>query len=162
MLTAKLIRERFDYNPDTGEFFWKKPTNWKIKIGTKAGFIDIDHYKIKIYKKQYMAHRIAWLHYYGEWPKEHLDHIDGNGLNNAISNLRECNMTQNSANRKKHRNNKSGYKGVSLKSHSKKWAAQICHSRKVYHLGYFDNPEEAHEAYKTAANKIFGDFARYE
>ena len=43
---------------------------------------------------------------------KHVDHIDGDKLNNRKSNLRECSRADNMKNRKLNYNNKSGYKGV--------------------------------------------------
>ena len=54
-----------------------------------------------------------------------VDHRDGNGLNNQKSNLRICSRTQNMMNKKKYRNNKSGFKGVTWLRSSKKWISQI-------------------------------------
>ena len=58
----------------------------------------------------------------------------------------------------KHRSNTSGYTGVSWNKRHKKWVAQISSKGKYKHLGYFDDPKEAAEAYKKArkieANKL--------
>jgi HNH endonuclease len=91
---------------------------------------------------------------------EKVDHVDGNGLNNRRSNLRLATAVQNQRNRRKQKNNKSGYKGVSLSGN--KWAAQIKSSDGVIHLGTFLTPELAYEAYCEAARKYHGEFARLE
>lgn len=41
------------------------------------------------------------------------------------------------------------------------FVAQIKFSQKVTHLGYYDTAEEAHAAYRNAAEKHFGEFARF-
>jgi len=88
------------------------------------------------------------------------DHINGNKLDNRKENLRFCNGSQNMANQGKLSNNTSGYKGVTWDKLNKKWKSQI----KVYginiHLGRFINVEDAANAYKEAAIKYFGEFAR--
>lgn len=89
-----------------------------------------------------------------------VDHIDGNGLNNQLHNLRLATDSQNKANRGKQRNNKSGYKGVSWDSRARKWNAQIQVNRRCVHLGYFTDPIEAARAYDAAAPEYFGEFAR--
>jgi hypothetical protein len=61
------------------------------------------------------------------------------------------------------RNNTSGFKGVTeMSGRKKKWRAQISIDRRHTSLGYFYTPEEAHEAYKVAAVRIAGEFARWE
>lgn len=92
-----------------------------------------------------------------------IDHIDGNGLNNTKLNLRKANQSQNTANTGKRKNNKSGFKGVSQtkKSITKPWVAQIRIGTKNCFLGYFKTPEEASEAYKEAAKKHHGEFAKW-
>lgn len=87
-----------------------------------------------------------------------VDHINGDGLDNRRSNLRECSLTQNSANRMMNRNNRLGIKGVL--AGNGRFKAQIqCNGRK-YHLGSYDTPEEAAAAYRGAAIVLFGAFAR--
>ncbi len=93
---------------------------------------------------------------------EIVDHIDGNALNNTRANLRLVNSNQNAWNSKKKSTNKSGYKGVSFSKEKNKWVAQICVGGKVTYLGKYDDPAVAHEAYKEAAKKHFGEFARFD
>jgi hypothetical protein len=96
-----------------------------------------------------------------------LDHIDGNGLNNQLLNLRAANSLQNSRNKKKRNNCSSIFYGVSLYKPTGKWHAQIRAgnlqengNHKRIHLGYFDLEIEAAIAYDMAAKKHFGEFAK--
>lgn len=87
-----------------------------------------------------------------------VDHINGDGLDNRRCNLREATRQQNLANRRAHRNNKTGIKGVWR--HGLKWRASIQVDGKTRHLGGFDTPEDAGRAYEAAARALHGDFAR--
>jgi hypothetical protein len=93
---------------------------------------------------------------------EHIDHIDGNPLNNCRNNLRIATQAENTLNRKRYSNNTSGYKGVHWDPKRKTWKSVIRVNRQVHFLGYFDDPAEGHEAYKAAAIKYHGEFARFE
>ncbi len=102
-----------------------------------------------------------------------VDHIDRNLANNRRNNLRAASNGLNRANSKLNSNNKSGFKGVHLRQKGKltpgrkrrsdysgdRWMAQINVDGKKIFLGDFDTPEKAHEAYKAAALKHFGEFA---
>jgi len=87
-----------------------------------------------------------------------IDHVDGNGLNNQKANLRVASHAENCANRRINRNNTSGFKGVS--KNKERWQAYIRVAYRQIHLGYFDTPEEAAEAYDRAAIAYFGEFAK--
>lgn len=88
-----------------------------------------------------------------------IDHVDGNKLNNTKSNLRFCVSQQNSWNRLKHKNNKSGVKGVRKAKTLGKWEAQIGINGKNKYLGTFLTLKQARDAYNIAAVKLFGKFA---
>ena len=96
-----------------------------------------------------------------------VDHINGNPLDNRRENLRVCTNQENTMNRRKHRNNKSGYKGVCymkkkkymISEHSKPWLAQIGHNQKNIFLGMYKAKEEAARAYDRKAVELFGEFA---
>lgn len=89
------------------------------------------------------------------------DHIDGSKQNNQRSNLRAATHAQNLRNKRKTKQNKSGFKGVFFDKRDKKWRAEIDASNTKYALGYFDFPEDAHEAYKNAAARLHGEFANF-
>lgn len=95
-------------------------------------------------------------------PKMEVDHIDGNSLNNRRSNLRLATHQQNSRNRKLNKNSGTGFKGVSYRKDNHKWRAIIVVNQCNICLGQFDTPQEAHEAYCKAAEKYFGEFARFK
>lgn len=166
-LTQQYLQSILNYDPKTGIFVWKKRSDvseaWNTKYaGKEAGRVARNGYReIIIWKKHYQASRIAWLYVTGEWPSLDIDHKDNIRINNVFSNLRQATNTENLRNRKKQKNNKSGYKGVFYNKYNKNWTASINVSRKKSKfLGAFKTAEEAHSAYCQAANKYHGEFAR--
>lgn len=93
---------------------------------------------------------------------EQADHINGNGLDNRRSNIRLATSEQNGCNRRKSVNNTSGYKGVTWDKHNGKWKASIQVGKRPRFIGHFNTPEEAHAAYCEAAERLHGEFARFE
>jgi hypothetical protein len=93
---------------------------------------------------------------------EYVDHIDRDTLNNQRGNLRLASMSQNLQNSKAPTRNTSGYKGVHWVKNNKKWRAQIRVNGHAIHLGLFDDPLDAHNAYCVAAKNYFGEFSRFE
>ncbi len=93
---------------------------------------------------------------------EFTDHLDGDGTDNRMENLRICSKSTNGMNRGKQANNTSGYKGVVWNKKLNKWVAQIGAKavKKTIHLGVFLNKEDAAHAYDEAAKKLHGKFAR--
>ena len=106
-------------------------------------------------KGNVLMHRIIM-----ENPDLHVDHIDGNGLNNQKDNLRLCTRKQNSANSRKIEGTSSKYKGVSWFKHLSKWESYIWTGEKRASLGYFNVETEAAIAYNKAALELHGEFAR--
>ena len=88
-----------------------------------------------------------------------VDHIDGDGLNNVRSNLRLCTPAQNAQNTKRQKNNKSGFKGVSLCKQTGRWKAVIMANRKFKVIGRYESPESAARAYDSYARELHGEFA---
>jgi hypothetical protein len=91
-----------------------------------------------------------------------VDHIDHDTLNNRRSNLRLVNRFQNRWNAKKQKDNISGFKGVSWDEGHKKWRAVITVNRITHHLGRYEDPKEAADAYNKAALELHGTFAYSE
>jgi hypothetical protein len=157
------LKEFLSYDPVTGVFIWRKDRPCQVRCGTIAGRLtDRGYRQIMVNRTRYAAHRLAWFYFYGMWPKEQIDHRDGNKDNNAISNLREATNGQNNANGRKYRNYADLPKGVTKVSGkiSKPYRGQIRAGGKQFHLGYFATAEDAHSAYCLAANRHFGQFAR--
>jgi hypothetical protein len=108
-------------------------------------------------KRIIAMHRFILDLKYGD--RVHVDHINGNGLDNRKINLRICNHSQNQANC----NIQSGtsqYKGVSYYKRISRYCASIRCNGNVYYLGAFTNEREAALAYDKKAKELFGDFAK--
>ena len=109
--------------------------------------------------KQILMHRFILDSKKGEM----IDHINGSGIDNRKDNLRMCTHSQNMSNRKLHKNNTTGYKGIHcIKSirRTKPWRAEIYSCGKKYFIGCFATAVEAAQAYNEAAIKHHGEFAK--
>ena len=138
MLTLELLNKYLTYDKETGNLYQSKKRP-KIQVGSIAGGINAYGYRyIQLEGKKYPAHHIVWLIETGNLPKKILDHIDGNPLNNNLSNLREATVKQNNENRKAQRNNKTGYKGVSFNKRLQKYVAQIQHNYQPIYIGIYN------------------------
>lgn len=161
MITQARLKELLKYDPVTGIFRARVTRSTRIVgqiVGCKAKRKNIEYLRINIDYKYYYAHRLAWLYVNGSMPRL-IDHINRNGLDNRIDNLRLADHTQNHINCKIYINNKTGFKGVCLDRRGK-YRATIKNNKKQIHIGTFDTPEEAYAAYITHARKLYGDFVR--
>jgi hypothetical protein len=88
-----------------------------------------------------------------------VDHINGNTLDNRKENLRLCSPTENCYNKKRSKNNTTGFKGVVYHKRDKKFQATVKFKGKTIYLGYFNTAEEAGEAYDKKALELFGEYS---
>jgi hypothetical protein len=165
-LTAPYVRSILDYDRRTGVFVWKTrddvSAKWNNKYpGTVAGSLNkgTGYLRISINDRDYSAHRIAWLHVTGEWPTQ-VDHRNRIRTDNRFKNLRSASKNQNQFNRTTSKNNTSGYKGVYWHAIGKKWCVNIAVNGKQIYLGLHTDIKKAAAAYRKAAKKYHGDFAR--
>jgi hypothetical protein len=160
-LTQERLREILYYDGETGQFRWR-PGSGK-RAGRIAGSLaKSEVWLIHFGGRSYKAHQLAWLYITGEWGRPGIDHRDGDTTNNRWSNLRRATSTENAANRRRPRNNTSGFKGVYFDRKRRTWGARIRKGGQSYFLGRFATPHEAHAAYVAAAEDLFGEFARAE
>ena len=153
LLDQNYLRKILDYDPNTGQFT-RLVRKGGAKIGNKAGILSHGYLRIKINKKRYAAHRLAWLYVYGVWPTNHIDHIDGDKINNRINNLRDVNHATNMQNQHSAQSgNKSGFLGVSKNSSSNNFSARINVNGKRIQIGTYPTPEDAYSAYLSAKLK---------
>lgn len=150
ILTQSRLRELLDYNPETGVFTRLSNSRRTDRVGKTAGGKSGNYNRISIDKRYYQAHNLAWLYVYGAWPENQIDHINRNGCDNRILNLREVNASENQHNLGTNTRNWSGITGVSWCSRTTSWVAQICHQGHRKFLGRFQNISDAAEARESA------------
>ena len=161
-LTQELVRDLFNYNPETGALTNKFDRGTRAKVGEIAGFENklTGYLVLGINGNKYLVHRVCFLHYYGHLPQM-IDHKDNNAMNNEISNLRKCTKKQNAFNSKAPTTNTSGIKGVSLHKETGKWKARIMIDSKAIHVGSFNDIEDAKKAVESARIKHHKGFANH-
>jgi hypothetical protein len=147
------------YDPTTGKLYWRDDWYPSSRTTDKVGWSDKGYIRLHHRGRLLSAHRVIWFLHYGEWPPKEIDHIDGNGLNNRIENLRLADRCQNSRNRPKYKCNKSGYKGVFRRKNGR-FQARIGHLGSIVVLGSFACPIEAAKAYDRKAIELHGQYAK--
>jgi len=143
------IRKRLRYIPETGEILWVLGQ----RRGKAAGGLDREGYvRISVCGRTYYGHRLAWLLYYGTWPAQYIDHINGERWDNRIANLRDVSKSANLRNQSS-RKSASGVMGV-YKTPNGRWEVKIYDGRKNISLGRFDTIDEAVKVRKDAEVRL--------
>lgn len=145
------------YCQATGSFTWLQNRRGGARRGDAAGTKTKTGYvQIHVAGRLYFGHRLAWLMTYGAWPSCVIDHIDGDGMNNRIANLRDVSVQVNQQNqRRAHRSNKSsGLLGAHFDAVTGRWMAKISNANRTFNLGRYDTAEKAHAAYLKAKQSI--------
>jgi hypothetical protein len=153
-MNAEEVKKYLDYNEETGIFKWKIRTSNRIKVGDEAGVINKLGYRIVSLngKKEY-CHRLAWVVMHGEVP-DCIDHINGNKLDNRISNLRNTTKAINNMNQHVSRSAlKLGVYNYRSSNSENKFKACIQENGKLLHLGVFKTEDDAFNAYKSYREK---------
>jgi len=146
----KEIGDYIAYNPETGEMTWKNPTSNRVKVGSKLTDSGIGYINFCFKGKYYFGHRVAYYLHYGIDPADKfVDHINGDGVDNRIENLRLVTKTGNNQNR----NNAVG----AYKNHCGNWFSSIKTENTHHYLGTYKTFEEAREAYLKAKRELHAE-----
>lgn len=131
----KLIMSKQWYIMNTGYCYTH------IRSGNKDNHVSMHHFLLDLHLK----------------PKgnKHVDHINGNRLDNRIENLRICSSKTNLS---KKSTNKSGYPGVYMLP-SGRWRAIITQNYKWISLGTFTDLEDAINARKKSELELRGELS---
>ena len=148
------LKQIVHYDPDTGVFTWLNSTSPRAQAGRKAGHLGNGYKYISIGGKRYKAARLAFLYMTGNWPVDHVDHINRNKLDDRWDNLREATPSQNAANRGGWGNLPKG-----VIPHGRKFRVFCGPVGSNRHLGLFETIEQASEAYERKAKELYGEFA---
>lgn len=165
----EFLRKLLRYDPDAGKLFWRdRPRDmfcsdrifrsWNARFSGAEALtaINKDGYRRGlINKKDFVAHRVMWAIFHGEWPQRQIDHINGNRTDNRLNNLRVVSNKTNCRNQRRRKTNSSGVMGVSWFARDRCWRAAIKVNGKTIHLGYYQTLSEAKNA-RELANKKFG------
>ncbi|EOU9504825.1 TPA: HNH endonuclease [Pseudomonas aeruginosa] len=153
------------YDPDSGLLRWKeKPLlglpsdrlakGWNRKFasavaGTRKQSAGKEYTQINIKGRYYPCHRIIWVMVHGAIDETLvIDHINGDGRDNRLINLRLVTHSQNQRNQVKRRTNSSGVTGVYRCCNTGKWTGQITVDGRHLSIGSYALLEDAAKARK--------------
>lgn len=137
----------------------KKTVKWAVPgrgrtVGKEVGTNCLG-YRVVQFKGAFIrVHRFIWWIDNGVVPDivDHITHVTDDNTK-----LRDCTHQQNMFNRRISKKNKCGYKGVVY--HQGKYRAVIRKDGKQVHIGSYDTPQEASDAYYAKAVELFGEFS---
>lgn len=168
--TVDELRRLLTYDPETGILTWlprsvemfagaterarqRTCSLWNEKYVGKPALIGIDgfgYYQGPVMGRYVKAHRVAWALHCGKWPKNKINHINGDHRDNRIDNLRDVEHRICHLNTKLSRRNTTGIAGVCWNRRMQRWQAFINRDRKSRCLGTFLTASEAAAARKSA------------
>lgn len=148
------------YDAATGVFTWRKKTG-RQAAGSGAGSIGPHGYRsISIDDRDYRAARLAWFYVHHQWPDPFVDHVNGKRADDRLENLRIATCAQNNSNSTTKNRKYPAPKGACFHKKSGKWMARIRVNKQYIYLGIYPTAELAAAAYREAAYKFHGPFAR--
>lgn len=149
-ITASDVRRLFRYEAD-GTLHWRHPERNRKRgpLGAKAGHGG--RLQVRLRHGHEYVHRLIWVWHHGYWPKDQIDHINGDRLDNRIQNLRELDNAANCQNRR--------HRGVTFEKRAGKWRARIMVDGRSISLGYYVSEVDALDAYQDAKLRLHESFA---
>ena len=158
----KRVRSLLDYDHETGIFCWlvhRSSTAQKWSVAGKKRTIGKKTYlRIQIDGKWFAAHRLAFVHM-GVVCPDIVDHIDGDGLNNAWGNLRDAGYAGNAKNARRRSDNSSGVKNVYWCLQARRWQVNMQSDGRRYRRN-FRTLDEATVFANGFREIIHGPYAR--
>lgn len=173
-LPIGFLRECFAYDPETGVLTWRhrpashfstaaNAASWNTANAGSRAFTAPDasgycraEVRFEDCRLRLTGGRVAFALVHG-WLPHIVDHEDGDRTNNRIGNLRAATDEQNMWNRRNGKDRDGTPRGAYFEKG--KWRASANHNRRKVHLGMFDTPEAAHQAYAAFVRRERGDFA---
>ena len=170
--SPEVLRQLIAYDPDSGSLTWlHRDSTWFCASATRSA-----EHVCRLWNARYAgapalnyprggylvglvlsvpvrAHRVAWAIHHGRWPRDRIDHIDGDGTNNRLENMREVSAAENARNAAPHKKASClppGVKEYQRKQGRLRFQARICVAGRSRSLGYFASAEDAHAAYRAA------------
>ncbi len=168
-----LLFEILSYDPETGMLHHKERKKehfksggrfqqevlmrqWNSKYAGNRAFAILQpsgYYRGYINGVAYLAHRVVWKLMYGYDPIQ-VDHVNHARDDNRLVNLAGATHRTNTKNLSLYRSNKSGFNGINWHNATQKWASSIRVNNKQYHIGIFDNIEDAVVARKKESRRL--------
>lgn len=130
-----------EYSPDTGKFRWKTGQLAGLEAGHYCTTRNKKYIRIRFKGQLVLAHVLAWFYVNGSWPQSELDHKNGDGTDNKMSNLRSSNRLKNNSNTSRRRDSKENPNISTTRVGN--YAPCVKFNGTSYHLGTYGTLAEA-------------------